>query len=46
MATLALRQAPLLIVHVILLTLLYLASLSALASSPIDHGSKQLTDLH
>jgi hypothetical protein len=31
MATLGLSRAPLLIVHVILLSLLYLASLSALA---------------
>jgi hypothetical protein len=36
MATLGLRQAPLLIVHVVLPTLLYLAPISALASSPIS----------
>jgi hypothetical protein len=35
-ATLGLRQAPLLIIHVVLPTLLYLASISALASSPIS----------
>jgi len=34
-AILGLRQAPLLIVHMILLTLFYLALLSTLASSPI-----------
>ena len=42
MATLGLSKAPLLIVHVILLTLLNLASLSALAISPIDRSSRHL----
>ena len=37
-----LRQAPLLIVHVIRLTLLYLALLFALASSPIYRSSRHL----
>jgi hypothetical protein len=40
MAALGLSQAPLLIVHVILVTLVNLASLSALAISPIDRSSR------